>query len=220
LVFPVESDEALFQFVLYLSEGGVMQDSQRLPSLDIDILSNVFKLIYEGVLAGIFPKSLIQYQDSDQVWESFKTGEADLVVTWVSNFLIDKPADAEMLPIFSGSAGAVSIGTGLVWAISTPLESRQAVAADLAEFLIQPDFLSEWTLSAGYMAPRPSSLEGWTDQGLRSTISQITLMTQMYPSNEVISKLGPVLKAGIQKIMQDNIDPVQAAQEALESLEE
>ncbi len=220
LVFPVDSDQSLFQFVLYLSEGGVIQDSQRLPTLDVEILSSVFQLIHEGVLAGIFPKSLIQYQNFDQVWEAFKTGEANLVVTWLSSYLLDQPADAAVLPIFPVSEGAVSIGTGLIWAVSTPLESRQAVAADLAEFLIQSDFLSEWTLSAGYMPPRPSSLEGWTDQGLRSTISQIALMTQMYPPDEAISTLGLIFKDGTNRIMQDMVGPEQAAQEALESLEE
>ena len=220
LVFPVESDQSLFQFVLYLSEGGVMQDNQRLPTLDLDILSDVFHLIEEGVVAGVFPKSMIQYQNSGQVWDAFKAGEADLVVTWLSNYLLDRPADAAVLPIFPVSDGAVSIGTGLVWAVSTPIEARQAVAADLAEFLIQSDFLAEWTLAAGYIPPRPSSLEGWTDQGLQSTVRQIALMTQMYPSNEVISTFGPILKEGTNRIMQDMVDPDQAVQEALENLEE
>jgi len=220
LVFPVESDQSLFQFVLYLSEGGALQDSQRLPTLDADILSNAFQLIHEGVLADIFPKSLIQYENFDQIWDAFQAGEADLVITWLSDYLLDRPADAAALPMFPVSEGAVSIGTGLVWAVSTPIESRQAVAADLAEFLLQSDFLAEWTLAAGYIPPRPSSLEGWTDQGLQSTVRQIALMTQMYPSNEVISTLGPILKEGTRRIMHDMIDPDQAVQEALESLEE
>ncbi|MEA3327821.1 MAG: extracellular solute-binding protein [Chloroflexota bacterium] len=220
LVFPADSDHSLFQLVLYLDEGGVIQDNQRRPTLEVDALSEVFQLIQEGVESGTFPQGLIQYQTSDQVWAAFKEGEADLVVTWMSNFLRDGPGDAAVLPLFPVSDGAVSIGTGLIWAVSTPIESRQDIVIDLAEFLIQSDFLAEWSLAAGYIPPRPSSLEGWTDQGLRSTVSQIALMTQMYPSNEIITKLGPVLREGTRQILQEMVDPTQAAQEAVESLEE
>ena len=220
LVFPVDSDHSLFQLVLYLDEGGVIQDNQRRPTLEVDALSEVFQLIQEGVESGTFPQGLIQYQTSDQVWAAFKEGEADLVVTWMSNFLRDGPGDAAVLPLFPVSNGAVSIGTGLIWAVSTPIESRQDIVIDLAEFLIQSDFLAEWSLAAGYIPPRPSSLEGWTDQGLRSTVSQIALMTQMYPSNEIITKLGPILRDGTIQILQETVDPEQAAQVAVESLEE
>jgi len=219
-IFPVESDRSLFQLVLYLAEGGKIQDNQRRPMLEVDPLREVFGLIQEGVESGIFPKSLVQYQTSDQIWTAFQDGEADLAVTWLSNFLKDRQDDAAVLPLFPVSDGAVSIGTGLIWAISTPNESRQAIASDFAEFLIQSDFLSEWSLAAGYIPPRPSSLEEWNDQSLRSTVSQIALMTQMYPSNDVISSLGPILREGTRQILQELVDPAQAAQTAVESLGE
>jgi len=220
MLFPADSDLSLFQLILYLDEGGMIQDSQRRPILEVEALSEVFRLIQEGVQSGAFPQSLIQYQSSDQVWAAFQEGEADLVVTWMSNFLKDRPGDASALPLFPFSDGAVSIGAGLVWAVSTPIESRQAIAIDLAEFLIQSDFLSEWTLAAGYIPPRPSSLEKWTDKSLHSTVSQIALMTQMYPSNEIITKLGPILRDGTIQILQETVDPEQAAQVAVKSLEE
>jgi len=220
LVFPVDSDQSLFQLVLYLAEGGMIQDNQRRPTLQIDDLTEVFQLIEDGVESGTFPKSLIQYQTSEQVWAAFQEGEADLVVTWLSNLLKEKSADASVLPLFTASEGGVSIGTGLIWAVSTHNESRQAIAIDLGEFLIQSDFLAEWCLAAGYIPPRPSSLEGWTNQVLRSTVSQIALMTKMYPPNDIISTLGPILREGTRQIMQDKVDPVLAAQEAVDSLEE
>ena len=86
--------------------------------------------------------------------------------------------------------------------------------------MIQSDFLAEWSLAAGYIPPRPSSLEGWTNQVLRSTVSQIALMTKMYPPNDIISTLGPILREGTRQIMQDKVEPVLAAQEAVDSLEE
>ena len=37
---------------------------------------------------------------------------------------------------------------------------NQALAVDLAEYLIADDFLGEWTRAAGYLPTRPSSVDG------------------------------------------------------------
>jgi ABC-type glycerol-3-phosphate transport system substrate-binding protein len=107
----------------------------------------------------------------------------------------------------------------MAWAVATPQENRQALAVDLAEFLVQPDFLAEWSMAAGYLPPRPSSLEGWQNQSLRSTLSQVALMTQLRPSNDILTTIGPIMREGVRQILQGAVDPAQAAQVAVESLE-
>jgi ABC-type glycerol-3-phosphate transport system substrate-binding protein len=106
------------------------------------------------------------------------------------------------------------------WAVATSVETRQALAVQLAEFLVQPEFLAEWTAAAGYIPPRPSALESWTDQGLRNTVSQVALMTRLRPTNDLITSLGPILREGTRQVLQDLVDPGQAAQVAVDSLEE
>lgn len=218
LAFPAEHDQALFPMTLYLAEGGALQDSQRRPQLDVEPLSSVFRLMEEGVEAGTFPDWLNQYQTSGQVWTAFREGQVDLAVTWVSNFLRENPTDASMTTLLPGSESAVSLGTGMVWAVSTPEDHRQPLAAELAEFLVQSDYLAEWTLAAGYIPPRPSSLEGWQNQGTRTTVSQIALMTRLRPANDIVMSLGPILRDGSRQILQGLADPAQAAQMAIESL--
>lgn len=220
LAFPAESDQALFPLALYQAEGGVIQDNQRRPALEIDPLTEVFRLFQEGVQSGAFPEWLSQYQNTGQVWNAFREGQTDLVVTWFSNFLKDAPADAAVVPLFPMSESAVSFGTGISWAVAAPEEHRRPIAVDLAEFLVQPDFLSAWTSAAGYLPPRPSSLEGWQDQSLRTKVSQVTLMTRLRPSNDIIASLGPIFREGTRQILLDLIDPGQAAQMSIESLEE
>ncbi len=220
LAFATEHDQALFPMALYLAEGGAVKDSQRRPLLEIEPLTEVFGLLEQGVAAGIFPDWLNQYQTSGQVWTAFKDGQVDFAVTWVSNFLIENPGGAEIIPLFPGSESTVSLGTGMSWALATPEEHRQPLAVALAEFLVQSDYLAEWTKEAGYIPPRPSSLESWENHSIRTKVSQIALMTRLRPSNDIVLSLGPILREGTRQILQGLVDPAQAAQLAIESLEE
>jgi len=122
--------------------------------------------------------------------------------------------------LFPMSDSAVSFGTGMSWAVAAPEENRHSIAVSLAEYLVQPEFLSEWTAAAGYLPTRPSALDGWQNQSLRTTVNQTALMTRLVPSNDIISSLGPLMREGTRQILQDLIDPVQAAQVAVESLGE
>ncbi|MFN2304765.1 MAG: extracellular solute-binding protein [Anaerolineales bacterium] len=219
-IFPAESDQALFQLALYQAEGGNVQNNQRRPVLDIEPLTEVFRLFQEGASSGNFPESLAQYQTMGQVWSAFREGQADLAIAWVSNYLQDGPADADLTPLFPMAEGAISLGTGLNWAVATPQTNRQSLAVALAEFLVQADYLAEWTEAAGYVPPRPSSLEGWQNQSLRLTVGQVALMTHLQPSNDILTSLGPILQEETRQILQMLVDPAQAAQVAVESLEE
>ncbi len=220
LAFAAESDQALFQLALYQSAGGSIQDNQRRPVLEVDPLSDVFRLLKTGVEEGILPDWLNQYQTPDQVWTAFREGQVNLAVTWLSNYLQELPADTIVTPLLPMSAGAVSFGGGMSWAVATSEVNHQAVAVELAEFLLQPDFLASWSIAAGIIPTRPSALESWNNQSLRSTVNQIAMMTLLRPSNDLIASLGPILREGTRQMLQSLSDPVQAAQVAIESLEE
>jgi len=220
LAFATESDQALFQLALYQSEGGTIQNNQRKPVLEVDPLSEVFRLLQSGVESGVLPGWLNQYQTQDQVWTAFREGQVNLAVTWLSNCLRELPADTAISPLLPMSEGKVSFGSGMSWTVATPDENRQAVAVELAEFLLQPDYLAGWSVAAGVIPTRPSALEAWTDQSLRTIVNQVGMMTLPRPSNDLIASLGPILREGTRQMLQDLSDPVQAAQVAVESLEE
>ena len=219
VAFPADSDQALFPLALYLAEGGLIQDTQRRPTLEVEPLTEVFRFLAEGTDLGTFSDALIQYQTTGQIWTAFRDGQTDMAVTWVSHFLQEGPADAALAPLLPFSGNTVSLGNGMAWAVATPQENRQTLAVDLAEFLVQPDFLAEWSMAAGYLPPRPSALDGWRNQSLRSTISQVALMSRLRPSNDILTTIGPILREGVGQILQGNVDPAQAAQVAVESLE-
>lgn len=220
LAFAAESDQALFQLALYQSEGGAIQDNQRRPVLEVDPLAEVFKLIQAGVEGEVLPDWLNQYQTPNQVWTAFLEGQVNLAVTWLSNYLKEMPEDTTFSPLLPLSDGEIAYGTGMSWSVAASDENRQLVAAELAEYLIQSDFLAEWSRAAGVIPTRPSALEGWQDQSLKTLVNQIAVMTVLRPSNDLIASLGPVMREGTRQMLQDLSDPVQAAQAAVKSLEE
>jgi ABC-type glycerol-3-phosphate transport system substrate-binding protein len=220
LTFPAGSDLAFWPLSLYLSEGGTIQDSQRRPHLDEEPLTEILRVIQEGVESGVLSESLLEYQTDNQAWAAFSDGQTDAVVTMVSNFLKEGPADSSLIPLFSFSESTITIGGGYSWAIATPQGNRQALAVELAEFLVEPNFLEGWTLAAGYIPPRPSALQGWPDQNLRSIVGQIALTTQLRPSTDLLTSIGPILKESTRQILMNMVDPAQAALLAVESLEE
>lgn len=220
LAFAGDSDQALFTLALYQAEGGLIQDNQRRPMLELAPLTEVFHLIKDGADAGIFPSWLNQYQTPGQVWLGYREGESNLAVIWLSDYLKEMPADSTVAPLPALTSDLFTLGTGLSWAVATPIETRQSLAVELAEFLVDPVFISEWTASAGYIPSRPSSLESWQDVDLRTTVNQIAHSTHLLPNNDLIASLGPVLRENTLQLLQGLIDPGQAAQVAVDSLEE
>jgi multiple sugar transport system substrate-binding protein len=218
--FPSDSDQALFTLALYQAQGGLIQDNQRRPVLEVNPLTTVFSLYQDGVHNGVLPSWLNQFQTMGQIWTAYREGQTNVAVTWLSNYLKELPADSIVVSLLPMSTGYVSLGTGMSWAVASPDKSRQALAVQLAEFLVQPEFLSAWTAAAGYIPTRPSSLETWDDPSIRNTVSQVALMTRLRPTNDLIASLGPILREGTRQILQDLVDPGQAAQVAVESLEE
>ncbi len=218
--FPAESEQSLFQMSLYQTFQGSLQDNQRRPMLEVTPLTETFRLFQQGVEAGVMSENLLQYQTDAQVWTAFQEGQADIVVTWLSNYLQSAPGDVVLAPLLPLDYPSVSLGTGMSWALATPDVNRQAFSIALAEFLTDPEFLAEWNAALGYLPPRPSALDNLQDGILRSTLNQIALMTRLQPSNDIISSIGPIIRDQTHQVLQGLVDPSQAAQVAVESLEE
>ncbi len=122
-----------------------------------------------------------------------------------------------MAPLLPMAAGTVTLGTGMSWALATPNEARQQLAVELAEFLVNPQFLASWTSAAGYLPTRPSSLDGWEDSALASVLGQIGTSSRLNPSNDIITSLGPLLREGTRQVLQGLMSPNQAAQQRLKA---
>ena len=216
--FAAADGQALTTLQLYLSAGGEVKDNQGRPTLQTAPLATVLKLLDDGAKAGIFPNWLSQYQTDGQAWQAYREQRTQLLITWSSQYLTDFPADTAAAPLPSLSDKPFSLATGWVWALSDPLPERRAASIRLAEFLVNSEFLSQWSSDAGFLPTRPSALTAWSNEGLRALFSPIALSAQVRPSNDLLLGLGPILEDATLQILKQQGDPVQIAQAAAERL--
>ncbi len=218
LAFPAADPQAMFTLALYLSAGGEIEDSQHRPMLNPDALAKALKLYEKGVKNQNIPNWLVPYQTDGQAWQAFKEQRSAWVVTWISNYLAELPADTSILPLLPVSNTPLTLATGWVWGLGKPQGQSNNLGIALAEFLVKSDFLAQWTAAAGYLPPRPTALAGWANQSLQSLISQVVLSAQLRPTNDLMVSLGPALCDATLQVLKGQSDAVQAAQAASEHL--
>ena len=216
--FPAADNQSLLTLLLYLSAGGQVKDSQGRPTLQAEPLTQVLRLYADGQKAGIFPNWLAQYQTDGQAWQAYREQRTQLLITWSSRYLIDLPADTSAVPIPSLGGQSLTLATGWLWALVDPSADRRSAAVRLAEYLVNSDFLAQWSAATGYLPTRPSSLTGWSNQSLRALLSPVLLSSQVRPANDLLLGLGPILQEATLQIIKQQGDPAQTAQAAAERL--
>jgi ABC-type glycerol-3-phosphate transport system substrate-binding protein len=218
LIFQAGDPQAMVTLTLYRSAGGGVQDAQGRPALNPAILADVFELYQQGSRNGVFPASIAQYQSTGQAWQAYSEGQADWVISWCSNYLGQLPPDTSAALIPPMDSDPLTLATGWVWALSDRDPVRREASIELAEFLVESDFLADLTAAAGYLPTRPSALAAWPNESLQPFIAQVVLSAQLRPANELMASLGPVLLEGTLSILKDQVAPIQAAQTAAEKL--
>ena len=104
------------------------------------------------------------------VWQAFQQKTADFAISWASHYLSELPVDVSAIPVSSLGAESVTMVSGWLWALSDPVPERHTLAQQLAEYLVEQDFLSKWTFQAGLIPVRPSAMDAWENQIIRSLL--------------------------------------------------
>ncbi|MDZ4159881.1 MAG: extracellular solute-binding protein, partial [Anaerolineaceae bacterium] len=218
MAFPAADPQGLVTLTLYQSTGGIIMDALRRPMLQPEELTRVLEFYAEGARLGSFPYWLTQLQTDDQVWEAFRAQRTHAAITWISSYLGDLPLDASAVPLPVLGEKAFTLGRGWLWCLSDPLPERRALSMKLAEYLVESEFLTDWSSAAGYLPPRPSSVAALPDQGVISLLEQIALAANLRPANELVGSLGPVLQDAVIQIIRNQSQPAEAAQAAVDTL--
>jgi multiple sugar transport system substrate-binding protein len=218
IIFPAGDPHGSATLALYQSAGGAVQNAQRRPVLQANVLVDVLNLYSDGARQGAFPPWIGQLQTDEQAWQAYEEQRANLLVTWSSRYLMTLPVDSNAAPLPSLGDQEFSLATGWVWAVSDPDPERRAVAVRLAEHLVESEFLSGWNAASGLLPPRPVSLENWPNQSLRSLIEPLVLSMQVRPSNDITASLGPVLQDAALDVIRNQVEPSSAAEAAADQL--
>ena len=215
LLYPAADPQALFTLSLYLAAGGSVQDAQGRPLLDEDSLISIFEFDQQASEAGLMPYGLTQYANDAQVWEAFTINQYPMAITWASTYLTHHVSTADNLalaatPTMRGIP--FTLATGWSWALASQDPARRSTAVRLAEYLVDREFMAQWTYAAGYLPPRKDALQGWQEVKLREMLDRISSSAVLVPSVDILSSLGPAIEQALVSVLRAQSDPQSAAQ--------
>lgn len=218
LAFAAADPQALVTLGYYQFADGPLVDEQGRPTLVGDPLVKVLDFYLQAEQNGVLPYWITQYQTDEQAWQAFVSGETDMVITWMSRYLSSMQADTAIAPIPTETGVLYTLANGWVLALSTPHTDRQALGAELAEYLTDGEFLSRWSQAGGFIPPQPSALSRWTDSSLQALIDRVAASARLIPSSDLITSLGPPLQEATVAVLKEQSEPQMAAQAALEKV--
>jgi len=216
LAFSAGDPEALFTLAQYQAAGGNIQDEQGRPALDAEILAKVLNIYINAVQTGRVSDRLSQFETQEQVWKAFQEGQFSMAVTWASLYWNAKDTSAILIPTPDGNS--YTLATGWSWALASPQTEKRDLSAELADYLVESDFLAHWSEAGGFLPPRAAALELWQAEASRSLATDLSVSAHLIPSGDVLSSLGPVLQQAVLQVLRQEKTPVDAAQAAVESL--
>lgn len=215
---PAADPQALVTLALYLSSGGDLESTQRLPPLDLDVLTGLYQLYADGAQSGVFPLWLTQLQKDSEAWTAYNELRSNWVITWLTRHL-SEPSDDSTVTNFPGVNNTpTTLADGWVWCLTDPRVQIHELSVELAEFLVEPDYLTEWTPLAGALPVRPSTLIGFEDQTLRTTLGQIALTAHIRPNNEIVNVIGLVMQDQFVQVLSGKTTAPFAAQAILDRI--
>jgi multiple sugar transport system substrate-binding protein len=221
LLFPATDPQSLYTIDTYLSTGANLQDTEGRPYLNKDTLSNILDIYQRASQVGVMPYWLTQYSDDSQAWEALMGGLSPMAITWASTYLDGKqnaPSGMLVAPLPTSDGSPFTLATGWSWALAGQDPEQRALSVQLAEFLVEKEFLSTWTQAAGYLPARVDALGGWQDGDLRQVLEQISYAARLMPAADVLSSVGPPVEQAVVDVLKAQNDPLSAAQAATDRI--
>lgn len=214
LAFPASDPRAAFPLSLYLSNNLSLVSEQGALTLDEATLTQVFAFYRQAMDRGIVPLSTRDSQTDAQALQLYHSGQADQAVVWISSDL--QSLSGDYLPLPGLDIGHYTMGDGWVWALAGSDVENQPLAVELASYLVESGFMSEWTRAAGVLPVRPQALNGW-DAELRSPIHEALQSAHPLPPEDAAAVVGPLLQKALIRLFNGE-QPEVVARSVLEEL--
>lgn len=218
LVFAAGNPQALLTMALYRSTSGVVRGDEGRPALDPAALGTVLAFYAQAEAAGVMPEWLTQIQGEDQVLQSYQQAQANQAITWASHFLSAGLEEIEFSSLPTSSGKRYSAATGWVLTLASTATERQELSAELAQYLTESGFQAAWTAAAGYLPPRISALQRWSDPELQQSLHTIAQSAEILPASDLLTALNPLLWEATVDVLKRQNDPTTAAQAAAAGL--
>lgn len=198
MVFPASGPNQYFSLALYLSINGQLTDEQGIFKLDEVALIRVLTFFQNAYETGAFPAAIRDLQTDAQTLNNYRNGETSTAVVWASSDIgVNSGAYTALLGLDDVPH---SVGNGWVWALGGSNAENQPLAAELASYLVESEYMSEWTYASSFLPTRPLALEGWGDAPVKEAMDNVLLSAHPAPSPEAVAFFGPIMQAALVRI--------------------
>lgn len=215
LVLPISDPKAYFSLSLYLSEGGQLVDDQGTVTLSEENLISLLSFYNRAIETETILPLTRDYQTDAQSLQFFREGNADMAVVWASSDI--QTLSGGYSPVLGLNNAHFSLGDGWVWALAGSNTENQPLAVELASYLVDSNFMSEWTFATGVLPTRPQALNGWEGEELRTSINEILQSARPVPSKDLVSVVGPLLQGALIRVFNGE-QPEVVARSVIEDL--
>jgi ABC-type glycerol-3-phosphate transport system substrate-binding protein len=190
--FPASDPDAAVFSQIYLAAGGAFTDENGNPVLQEEPLKETFEVINLAAQHNVFPYWTADFMSFDESWGAFLNQQADYSLIWTSQYLQERPEGITITTLPRMGEETTTLMEGWLWCLPSLSSAEKQNSLLLMEYLSDPEFVNEWSLTAGYLPVRESGFENWNDQPETLLINQIVTQDQLLPfkpSDEITTSL-------------------------------
>ncbi len=218
-LFPANDPEASFSLAQYLALGGSLVDDVGNPALDPIVLTEVLTFYDSAWNSDILSTTALQYANATETWEALIAERATSAVAPLSEFLLESDLRVySAVPLPTQTEPGAGFAKTWSLAIVNNDTDHQELAAQMIDWLTEPEFLGPWTHALGMLPPTNLALSQWPEGPETSLASSlVTIMRPELPA-ETITVFGPPIHDAITAVIRDGVKPSNAAVSTAQSV--
>jgi maltose-binding protein MalE len=207
MTFPASDPRALVTLAHYQSLGVDLIDENGEFSLQSEPLLEVLTYYQQSQVANVMPYWLTQFETDIQSWQSYQDRQSTLALTWSSTLFASESANTSLAAMPTKEGKAFAYADGWVWCVIPSNLGTEQVALELIEFITEDDYISDWSIEAGYLPVRPSGLDNWGGESYFSTLGQLLPTAVLIPGRYQLHEFGTDIRDAVVAVLKDQIEP-------------
>jgi ABC-type glycerol-3-phosphate transport system substrate-binding protein len=219
LLFPAADPTASFTLAQYLALDAPLEDNLGRATLEANTLTSILSFYDSAHSAGVVPITALQYTTSTQTWSALREGRAMAAVAPFHAFAAEHNPSIHLAgPLPTRDGAGITFCDVWSWAIVTHDPARQALAAELLDWLMDPEFLGPWSHALSLLPPTRSALALWPQGPEAGLANRLVTAAQPRPPAETLATFGPALRRAVDTLLNGQASAGGAALAAVQAI--
>jgi len=218
-LFPAGDPDGIFTLIQYQILDGQLEDELDQPTIDINLLSEIFGFYTYAHQNGALPLMALQLENAEESFFTLQQQSFHSAVVPLEGFL-NSAQDGlfNLMPWPTRNGSGVIPANTWTWAIVSKDATLQALAVEMIEWLLAPEFLGPWAYSLGSLPATSVAMDEWPDQATAATIRRLIRVAVPAPSADEKITFGPAIQSALIELLNGRKTPDEAAQMILDQI--